>query len=73
MRDGVLLYDNPNDGPSVGFITSGGFSPSNRAPIAMALVKSELDSSAPIFAEVRGKRLEAQQVAPLFHSPNYKR
>ncbi len=73
MRDGVLLYDNPNNGLSVGFITSGGFSPSNRAPIAMALVKSELDSSAPIFAEVRGKRLEAQQVAPLFHSPNYKR
>ena len=25
------------------------------------------------FGEVRGRRLEAQQVKPLFHQPNYKR
>ena len=73
MRDGVLLYDAPDGGEPLGVITSGGFSPSNRAPIAMALIKSEVDPCAPIFGEVRGKRLEARQVAPLFHQPNYKR
>jgi aminomethyltransferase len=73
MREGVLLYDGPESSESIGVITSGGFSPSNRAPIAMALIKSEVDPCAPIFGEVRGKRLEAQQVAPLFHQPNYKR
>ena len=73
MRDGVLLYDSPEGSEPIGVITSGGFSPSLRAPIAMALIKSEVDSRATVFGEVRGKRLEAQQVKPLFHQPNYKR
>lgn len=74
MRAGVDIYagDTPNANP-IGIVTSGGFGPSLGAPMAMALIAADTPKDAPLFGDVRGKRLPAR-IAPLpFHRPTYKR
>ncbi len=73
MRAGVALYaDDTSDAP-IGMVTSGGFGPSLGGPMAMALVDAGLDTTAPIFGDVRGKRLPARITKLPFHTPGYKR
>ncbi|MBI1385601.1 MAG: glycine cleavage system aminomethyltransferase GcvT [Rhizobiales bacterium] len=74
VRGGAPLFDAETGGNPVGHVTSGGFGPSLKAPIAMGYVASEKAATGTrIHAEVRGKRL-ALTVADLpFVVPNYKR
>lgn len=73
MRAGVPLFAAPEGGAPVGRITSGGFGPSLGVPIAIGLIDAGLASGAPLFGEVRGKRLPVRQVALPFVPPGYKR
>ena len=72
MREGTLLFH--PDGTPLGEVTSGGFGPSEGAPLAMGYVPVAF--SAPgtlLMGEVRGKHLPVA-VAPLpFHPTHYKR
>ncbi len=73
MRAGVEIYTDETADTPVGIVTSGGFGPSLGGPMAMALVDASVDVDAPLFGDVRGKRLAAR-IAPLpFHTPTYKR
>ena len=59
---------------AVGIVTSGGFSPSLGAPIAMAYVASDCAADGtPLEIEVRGKRLMARVVPMPFKAKNYVR
>lgn len=73
MRAGVPLFASAEDGAQIGVVTSGGFGPSVEGPVAIALVDAGLASDAPVFGEVRGKRLPARQVPLPFVRPGYKR
>ncbi len=58
----------------VGVVTSGGFSPSVGAPVAMAYVEAPLAADGTTLEiEVRGKRLAATVVPMPFHQKNYVR
>jgi aminomethyltransferase len=57
-------------GKPVGRVTSGGFGPSAGFPVAMGYVDTPLVSStAPLFADVRGKKIPVD-VAPLPFTPH---
>ncbi len=57
VREGAELF--ANDGRAVGWITSGGFSPSLSRPIAMGYVESAFSQQdVALKAEVRGKEIE---------------
>lgn len=73
MRQGVMLFDSAAGGQAVGAVTSGGFSPSLECPIAMALVTTQLAPDAPLFGEVRGKRLPVERSALPFVPNRYRR
>ena len=73
MRAGVPLFADAQGGAPVGVITSGGFGPSVGAPIAIGLIDAATPAQAPIFGELRGKRLLARQVPLPFVPPGYKR
>lgn len=62
---GLILADSPipregfkvfADDEEVGFVTSGGFSPSLKIPIALILCQRQMASGMPLAVEIRGKR-----------------
>lgn len=70
-REGATVFA---DGVSVGTVTSGGFSPSLGAPIAMAYVDSaHAADGTPLGIEVRGKLLMAKVTPMPFKQKNYVR
>ena len=73
MRAGVPVFDRPDGGAPVGQVTSGGFGPTLGAPMALALVDAATPADAPLWGEVRGRRLPAAQVPLPFTRPGYKR
>ena len=74
MREGVVLYASEDSSTQIGTVTSGGFSPTVEAPVAMGYVATEMAVTGTVlFGEVRGKRLPIA-VSPLPHTPpNFKR
>lgn len=67
-REGARVFA---DGADIGHVTSGGFSPSLGAPIAMALIdRSHAAIGSKLAIEVRGKRLVAV-VAPMPFVPHH--
>lgn len=72
MREGVDLFT--PDGTPVGRVTSGGFGPSQDAPVAMGYVAAAFAAyGTALLGEVRGKRM-ALTVAPMpFQPTTYKR
>ncbi len=71
MREGVVLLD--GDTP-MGRITSGGFSPSLNAPIAMGYVPPKLaEIGTQIIGDLRGKPNPLRVCALPFHPTHYKR
>jgi aminomethyltransferase len=74
VRAGAPLFAAEHDTAPAGHVTSGGFSPSLGAPIAMGYVSSPAsEPGTRLFAEVRGKRLPVT-VSPLPFVPSrYKR
>lgn len=73
FRQGITLFNAPEGGEMVGSVTSGGFSPSLKTPIAMAYVNSDVPLDAPLFGEVRGRRVAATQTALPFLPHQYRR
>jgi aminomethyltransferase len=73
MRGEVPLFLAPEGGAPVGRITSGGFGPSLGAPMAIGLITAATPPDAPLYGELRGKRLPARQVPLPFVPPGYKR
>lgn len=70
-REGATVFA---DGVAVGTVTSGGFSPSLGAPIAMAYVDSaHAADGTPLEIEVRGKLLMAKVTPMPFKQKNYVR
>ena len=62
------------DGTAAGVITSGGFSPTLNAPIAMGYVRRDLTAAGtPVFVVVRGKSLPAAVTALPFVPHRYVR
>lgn len=59
-------------GDDIGVVTSGGFGPTLKGPMALALVRVDA-SEAPIFADMRGKLIPMKRVTPPFVPHNYKR
>ena len=58
VRGGANLYADEISANTIGLATSGGFSPTAQAPIAMGYVdKNHVAAGQRIFAEVRGKRI----------------
>lgn len=70
IREGAPLFAGSEAGPVIGRVTSGGFSPSLEAPIAMAFVPAQCAApGTTVFAELRGRRVAAQ-VTPLPFIPH---
>jgi aminomethyltransferase len=69
VRAHAQLFDRAGD--LVGEVTSGGYGPTAGHPVAFGLV--EVDSEPPLFAEIRGKRLEMEQVKLPFVEHRYKK
>jgi aminomethyltransferase len=73
MREGVEIAAG-EDGPAVGRITSGGFSPVLSAPIAMGYVEAaHAAPGTPLVGRLRGKSLPVTVTALPFIKPGYKR
>jgi aminomethyltransferase len=74
VRAGAALYAARAGGEAIGVVTSGGFGPTLERPIAMGYAAHALSApGTPLFAEVRGQRLELA-VAPLpFVPPGFRR
>jgi aminomethyltransferase len=71
-RDGTEIVS--SDGAPIGVVTSGGFSPSVGAPIAMGFVDpANAATGTPLRLIVRGKSLDARVVALPFHPHAYHR
>lgn len=73
MRAGVEIFDSPDATSPVGIVTSGGFGPTLGAPLALALIDATTPKGAPLFGEVRGKRLPITQTTLPFTPNGYKR
>jgi aminomethyltransferase len=73
MRAGTEVFATDSGGAAVGVVTSGGFAPSLGAPIALALVDAGLADDAPLWGEVRGKRLPVTATQPPFVAHRYHR
>jgi aminomethyltransferase len=73
MRAGTPIFAAEDAATPVGTVTSGGFGPSLQAPIALALIDASVPVDAPLWGEVRGKRLPATQAKLPFVTPAYKR
>ncbi len=74
VREGTSLFADATSSEPIGTVTSGGFSPSLNAPVAMGYLPSTFAATdSPVFAEVRGQRLPLR-LAPMPFVPNtYKR
>jgi aminomethyltransferase len=72
MREGTALF--AADGTPVGQVTSGGFGPSQEAPVAMGYVATAMAANGTaLLGDVRGKH-QPVTVAPMpFHPTTYKR
>ncbi|MEJ6392552.1 glycine cleavage system aminomethyltransferase GcvT [Gymnodinialimonas sp. 2305UL16-5] len=73
MRAGVEIFASPDVQTPIGHVTSGGFGPTLGAPMALALIDADTPKDVPLYGEVRGKRLPAQQAKLPFTPPGYKR
>jgi aminomethyltransferase len=74
VRAGAPLFVADQCDAPAGVVTSGGFSPSLDAPIAMGYVPSTMsEPGTRLFAEVRGKRLPVEVATLPFITPHYKR
>ncbi len=72
IREGTLLYDEAQT--EIGKVTSGGFSPTLNAPIAMGYVNKENARLGNlVFAQLRGKTLELQVSKSDFVANNFYR
>ena len=72
MREGVPLFDAAEGGAQVGGVTSGGFGPTVEGPVAMGMLDcAALD--APLWGEVRGKRLPVAVASLPFVAAGFKR
>jgi aminomethyltransferase len=73
MRAGVEIFATETGGEPVGRVTSGGFSPSLGAPIALALIEKSVAQDAPLWGEVRGRRLAVTRTRAPFVAHRYQR
>ncbi|HID68862.1 MAG TPA: glycine cleavage system aminomethyltransferase GcvT, partial [Roseibacterium sp.] len=73
MRAGVEIFASADAATPIGTITSGGFGPTVGGPVALALIDAATPLDAPLFGEVRGKRLPVTQAKLPFTPPGYKR
>lgn len=74
MREGTILFADPDADASIGTITSGGFGPSVQAPIAMGYVPATLAAPGTrMWGEVRGKRLPATTCPLPFYPTSYRK
>ncbi|WP_259945858.1 glycine cleavage system aminomethyltransferase GcvT [Jannaschia sp. W003] len=71
MRQGTMLYADPEAAEPVGTVTSGGFGPTVGAPVAMGYVPA--GTTGTLWGDVRGKRLPVAVADLPFHQPRYKR
>jgi aminomethyltransferase len=74
IRKGALLFESENAAAPIGHVTSGGFGPSARTPVAMGYVPAAYAcTGAMLFAAVGGQRISVA-VAPLpFVKHTYKK
>jgi aminomethyltransferase len=69
-----VCFADATSGEPIGKVTSGGFSPSLNAPVAMGYVPTSHSAlGTNIFAEVRGQRLPLTVAAMPFVKNTYKR
>ena len=74
MREGVELFKDLNDMTPIGKITSGGFGPTVQNAISMGYVQTDFATvGTKIFADIRGKRMEARITTLPFINLNFKR
>jgi aminomethyltransferase len=74
IRNGVLLFEADHAGTSLGQVTSGGFGPSVRAPVAMGYVPADYARDGMMLLAAVGERRISVTVTPLpFVKHNYKR
>jgi len=74
IRHGARLFSDPHSADAIGVVTSGGFGPSVKAPVAMGYVAASVAASAaPIYAELRGERAPVRISKLPFITPTYKR
>ena len=74
MREGVVLFAEPEEGEAIGVITSGGFGPTVGGAVAMGYLP--IDMAVPgtqVFGELRGKRLPLTVHTLPFVAANFKR
>jgi len=67
VRGGAEIFD--SEGTKIGIVTSGGFGPSFDAPVAMGYIPADVTPEQPIFADVRGKKIE-MKIHPLPFIPH---
>lgn len=74
MREEVLLYATETGTEAIGYVTSGGFSPSLERPVAMGYVPpAQAATGTKLWGEVRGKRLPVTVADLPFVPHTYKR
>jgi aminomethyltransferase len=74
MREGIKIFLTETAETSIGVITSGGFGPTVQHAISMGYINTEFSEvGTTVFAEIRGKRMEATIIALPFTPPNFKR
>ena len=74
MREGCQIFESFDSNSAIGFVTSGGFSPTLKKPISMGYIESEFTRTGlKVFVELRGKRMIASISDLPFVSNNYKR
>ena len=74
MREGVELFKDRNDTIPIGKVTSGGFGPIVERAISMGYLDTSYTKvNTKIFAEIRGKRMEAVVTSLPFTKLNFKR
>jgi len=74
MREGVELFKDSNDTRPIGRVTSGGFGPTVEKAISMGYLETSYTKvNTKIFAEIRGKRMEAVVTSLPFTKLNFKR
>jgi aminomethyltransferase len=74
LRQGCELYESSSSLESIGYVSSGGFSPSLQKPISMAFVLTEFaKENVELFVDLRGNRVSAQISRFPFVSNKYKK
>ena len=74
MREGIKIFSTDTAETSIGVITSGGYGPTVQHAISMGYINTEFSKiGSTVFAEIRGKRMEATVTALPFTPSNFKR